>query len=296
MPRPPRIHVPDAFYHVTLRGNHRRAVFVEEGDQRLLNTIVARNLHAFDTRLHAYCWMSNHLHFLLQAGERPLANPMRNIASEFAREMQRKLETTGHFFERRYYAKLVDVDEYFLELVRYIHLNPVRAGMVANTEQFCWSSHHAYVGTRTEEFVTTDFALRMFGYNRESAVRNYLRFIDAPSGSGWSPDEIVNARAQELAPNNLFIASTALELKVKLTLDNLIDEACLRFNACRDHLDSPVRTRHLSKVRAWIASEAISRHVCSLAAVARALGRDESTLREAMRRHGSSAWIAKIDS
>ncbi len=90
--------------------------------------------------------MTNHLHLLMQVQDVPLSNPMRNIASEFARAMQRKLETTGHFFERRYHASLVDTDAYLLELIRYTHLNPVRAGIVAQPALYPWSSHHAYVG------------------------------------------------------------------------------------------------------------------------------------------------------
>ena len=168
MPRRLRIHSPGGFYHVTLRGNHRRAIFVEEGDQRLLNTVVARAVSRFDARVHAYCWMSNHIHLLLQAGSEPIANPMRNIAAEFARAMQSKLLTTGHFFERRYHATLVDNDAYLLQLIRYIHRNPVHAGMVASVGEYPWSSHHAYVGARSEAWVTVDFGLSMFAAERRT--------------------------------------------------------------------------------------------------------------------------------
>src|SRR6187399_2766342 len=156
MPRPPRIHVPNGFYHTTLRGNHRENIFVVDSDRLLLNTIVERALAKHGARIHAYCWMTNHLHLLVQVGKDPLAAPMRQIACEFARRMQAKLQTTGHFFERRYHAKLVDADSYLLELIRYIHLNPVRGGLVESPSQYRWSSHHAYLGTRSEDWVTTD--------------------------------------------------------------------------------------------------------------------------------------------
>jgi putative transposase len=162
MPRRLRVHVPGGFYHVTLRGNHQNAIFFNDGDRRLLNKIVARAIKTFETRAHAYCWMSNHFHLLLQIGTHPLARPMRQIASEYARAMQISLGTTGHFFERRYHANLVDADSYLLELVRYIHLNPVRAGIAASPSVFRWSSHHAYLGTRADDWVTTDFVLQMF--------------------------------------------------------------------------------------------------------------------------------------
>lgn len=285
MPRPPRIHVPFGFYHVTLRGNHQRAVFFHDGDQRLLNVIVARALATHSARLHAYCWMSNHLHFLIQVGADPLAGVMRAIASEFAREMQKKLDTTGHFFERRYHAKLVDVDAYFLELVRYIHLNPVRAKMVARPESHAWSSHHAYVGARDEAFVTTEFALSMFGMDPVSAIRAYLEFLGAREAQEWEP-AMMSADPALVAPlKDEFAPRSDYRPKDAATLDDLIDEACRRFEVTRERLESPVRDRYVTQVRAWIAHQAVSRYICGLAAVGRALNRDESTLREAMRIH-----------
>ncbi len=159
MPRPLRVHLPGGFYHVTLRGNHRQDIFCSDADCSLLNTIVARAVSNFGARVHAYCWMRNHIHLLLQAGDTPIAHPMRNIAAEYARAMQLKTPTTGHFFERRYHATLVDADSYLLGVIRYIHRNPVKAGAVVDPADFRWSSHHAYAGHRIESWVTTDFAL-----------------------------------------------------------------------------------------------------------------------------------------
>ena len=283
MPRPLRVHVPGGFYHVTLRGNHQQAIFVVESDRRLLNTIVARVLESTGSRLHAYCWMTNHLHLLMQVHEQPLAVPMRAIASEFARAMQEKLATTGHYFERRYHARLVDADSYFLRLLRYIHLNPVSACMVKRPELFAWSSHHVYSGARNEPWVTTDFGLRMFGQNRRSAIAAYLRFVASDDAMDWTPDAIESA--PELAADELVLPRASDRIVKRQTLAQLIAEACQRFAVAAEMLESPVRDKYLSKVRAWIAHQAAARHVCALAAVARSLNRHESTLREAMRRY-----------
>src|SRR6476659_5606783 len=177
MPRSLRIHVPGGFYHVTLRGNHQQNIFFRDCDRGLLNTIVARALEKFATRLHAYCWMSNHLHLLLQVGAEPLGRSMRQIAAEFARAMQSKLQTTGHFFERRYHATLIDVDSYLLEVVRYIHRNPIEAGITADPAAYPWSSHHEYSGVRAQPWVSTDFVLRMFSADRQRAMAEYRAFI-----------------------------------------------------------------------------------------------------------------------
>ncbi len=102
---------------------------------------------------------------------------MLRVASQYARTVQKRLRTSGHLFERRYHAALVDADEYLFELLRYIHLNPVRARMVQRIEDYPWSSHHAYLGTRSEAWLTTGFALRMFHTDTNRAVRAYRRFL-----------------------------------------------------------------------------------------------------------------------
>ena len=124
-------------------------------------------LGRFGARLHAYCYMTNHIHALIQVGETPLGRLMLRVAGRYARLTQRDLHTTGHLFEKRYYPVLVDADEYLLELLRYIHLNPVRAKMVDSPDQYPWSSHHAYMGTRHESWVSTDFALSLFHADRQ---------------------------------------------------------------------------------------------------------------------------------
>ena len=277
MPRRPRIHEPHGFFHVTLRGNHQRDLFAVAGDRSVLNSIVARVIDKYGVRLHAYCWMTNHLHLLVQAGADSLAAPMRQIACEFARRMQAKLQTTGHFFERRYHAKLVDADSYLLELIRYIHLNPVRGGLVESPSQYRWSSHHAYLGTRSEDWVTTDFALRMFSVDRARATAAYCSFLACEQAYEWSP-----AEDEPLRPPAR-VAFGLRERASRGTLEALIAEACGRFDVNPDSLSSPLRDAYLTKVRAWIAHQAKVRHIASMAAVARELGRDESTLRQAIR-------------
>ncbi len=284
MPRRLRVHVSGGFYHVTLRGNHQGNIFVEEFDRFLLNKIVARSLEKFGVELHAYCWMTNHLHMLMRVTKVPLAGPMRNIAAEFARAMQAKLSTTGHFFERRFLASLVGTDSYLLELERYIHLNAVRAGIVSSVGNFRWSSHHAYVGSRAEPWICTDFILRLFASERADAVAAYLEFIDAPCDDSL---ESIDSRFalrklnhEEKTPDT---APATGRIRVCQCLDDLISEACSRFEIEKEALNSQLRDAYLVKVRGWIAFQANKRRVATLAAVARALSRDEATLRYAMR-------------
>jgi REP element-mobilizing transposase RayT len=285
MPRRLRLHVPGGFYHVTLRGNHQQEIFFIDGDRRLLNTIVARAMQKFGARIHAYCWMTNHLHLLTKVGDEPLAAPMRQIASEYARAVQLRLETTGHFFERRYHATLVDADSYLLQLLRYIHMNPVQAGIVSDPSCYPWSSHHNYVNARSEPWVVTDFALAMFARQRVRAIARYREFLQEEGGSSWSP-EVTDRDGVAVLGSDEFIASLDSSVparRSRQTLADLILEACRRFDVDPARLESPVYDAYLVKVRAWIAHQARLRGIASLSAVARALGRHEATLRYALR-------------
>jgi len=125
--------------------------------------------------------MTNHLHALVQIGEAPLAVLMHRIARPYARYRQRQLRTTGHLFERRYKAWLVDADMYFVALLRYIHLNPVKARMVATVDECPWSSHSAYAGTATLPWLTIDFGLSLLGPTMERARQSYRTLIGMES-------------------------------------------------------------------------------------------------------------------
>ncbi len=289
MPRPLRIHMPGAFYHVTLRGNHRQDVFFCAADRERLNEIVSEVLERFNARLHAYCWMTNHIHLLIQVSDAPLGRLMLRIASRYARGVQRRLQTTGHLFERRYHCVLVDADEYLLELLRYVHLNSVRARMVDNVDDHPWSSHHAYVGARREPWVTTTFALSLFHVEPYQAIAAYRRFVHEHVGrESTSPLENVNENDARVLGSDRFLARALGESfrpRSHLTLEQLLSEACARFAVSLEDLQSPTRQRRITRVRAWIAQRAVAQRIASLSALARALNRDESTLRFALRQY-----------
>lgn len=290
MPRRPRIHAPGAFYHVTLRGNHRKPIFFCEADRELLNHIVARTLDRCQARLHAYCWMSNHVHMLLQVGDVPLGRVVLRIASSHARSVQARMETTGHLFERRYHAVMVDADRYLLTLLRYIHLNPVRAGLTATAGEYPWSSHHHYLGTRNEFWVTAGLALAMLGDDHRTAIARYRKLIECMENQEpeASPLSDLHPDDNRVLGDERFLANLALPKEAPrpgMTLDQLVGEAGRQFGLEPADLMSASRDRRLSRARAWIAHEAIARRVATTAQVARALHRDESTIRGLVEHH-----------
>jgi REP element-mobilizing transposase RayT len=146
MPRPPRIEFPGAMYHVTARGNNRARIVWEDEDRRLFLRALAWVVSRHCLELHAYCLMSNHYHLALRTPMGNLSRAMQALNSAFAVAMNRRHARVGHLFQGRYHASLVEHEPYLLELVRYVVLNPVRAGLAASPERWPWLSHRATLG------------------------------------------------------------------------------------------------------------------------------------------------------
>lgn len=290
MARALRLHVPGGFYHVTLRGNHRCPVFYAAKDRDLLDRIVERTLEDLDAKLHAYCWMTNHIHLLLQVADTPLGQVMQRIASHYARVVQRHLRTTGHLFERRYHALLVDADNYLLTLLRYIHLNPVRAGLARDPASYQWSSHCVYLGLREQGWITTEFALGLFSPRRDAARARYSEFMGIAATDRWGSGVLTpNGKNGQILGSDEFVARTARRSVNPLTprtLEDLFEECAQRFRCSKALLASANRNRRISTARAWIAIEAASSGIATVSAVARELRRSEAAIRRLMQRHG----------
>jgi REP element-mobilizing transposase RayT len=289
VPRQIRLHVPGGFYHVTLRGNHRQPIFFTEADRDLLDDVVADAIERQAARVHAYCWMTNHLHMLVQISDAPLGQLMLRIASQYARAVQRRLETTGHLFERRYHAVLVDADAYLLTLVRYIHLNPVRAGLVTAPAAYTWSSHRIYLGDQQRRWVTTGFTLRMLAEQPDKAAARYRDLMGSPEPCRWGIGNLTPHRDQpQVLGDDKFVAkftNATYRPCSSQSLEELIHECGVRFQLPPDLLTSPSRARSLAAARAWIGHEAIAGRVASIGQVARRLGRSEGAIRHLMSRH-----------
>jgi hypothetical protein len=235
--------------------------------------------------------MTNHVHMLIQVGDAPLGRLMLHIAGRYARRVQARLRTTGHLFEKRYYPVLVEADEYLLELLRYIHLNPVRARMVRHPSDYPWSSHHVYCGATSQPWVTSEFALKLFHSERNAAILAYQRFIDADvDAPGPSPLAECNPNDRRILGSDEFAANLLGEgwrPKQRKELAAIIAEACERFVVTEAALASTSTQRHLTRARAWIAHQAIVSSTTSLSAIARRFNRTEGALRQSVKLHFS---------
>lgn len=149
MPRPPRLEFENCLYHVTSRGDRKEPIFDDDIDRDLFLTIVGKGLQRLDARAFAYCLMENHYHLVIQTRRANLSDLMRHINGVYTQAQNRRHGRCGHVFQGRFHAVVVDLDSYFLEVCRYVDLNPVRAGLVANPEAWRWSSYRAHIGKAT---------------------------------------------------------------------------------------------------------------------------------------------------
>lgn len=287
MPRKPRLHVPGGVYHVILRGNHREPLFGADKDRAYLNALVDDVVVRFSLRVFAYCWMTNHLHLAVQVGDTPLEKPMQRLAMRYARHIHRDAGQAGHLFERRYRAILVDVDSYLLALVRYIHLNPVVAGMVAEPMAYRWSSHRDYLGRPTVPWVNAAFVLEMFGPAVDIARVRYARFMRSYRDEDLALFETHESRdTREMEPE---VPARRLEPTVpgpaeRETLEQIAARHCNQLGISVAELQSRSKARRLCNARLAIAREVLAAGVATLSDLARFLARSPSALSQQLAR------------
>ncbi len=179
MARPLRIEYPGAFYHVTSRGNEQKDVFKSQRDREKFLEYLESATVRYGAVVHAYCLMSNHYHLLLQTPAGNLSQIMRHINGAYTTYFNIKRKRSGHLFQGRYKAILVEFDEYAMELTRYIHLNPVRVGMVARPEEYRWSSYKNYIGqAASPTWLKIETALDYFGKKKKEAMNKYRSFVE----------------------------------------------------------------------------------------------------------------------
>ena len=178
MPAPLRISYPGAYYHVITRGNNKSDLFLDTLDRfeylKLLNSRAAE----FNVRIHAYALMTNHIHLFVETRLANISDWMFRLTLDYTKYFNLKYLRTGHLFETRFKSRLVQKDRYFLALLRYIHLNPVKAGIAAKPEDYQWSSHRAYLIGGDGVVENPSEALALFSENHGSALKQYIEFTN----------------------------------------------------------------------------------------------------------------------
>lgn len=178
MARPLRIEFPGAFYHITCRGNERNAVFKSLRDRERFLSYLGSATDRYGAVIHVYCLMDTHYHLFIETPSGNLSKIMQHINGAYTTYFNRKRERSGHLFQGRYKAILVEADEYAKELSRYIHLNPVRAGIVKTPEEYEWSSFRFYISNgKAPKWLKRDMILNYFNSRPATAMNMYKDFV-----------------------------------------------------------------------------------------------------------------------
>lgn len=180
MARAPRICFPGAIFHVIQRGNYQQEIFSDDQDRWHYLKLLLEAKKQFGIIVYGYILMPNHIHLILEiTNETPISKVVHYIAASYALYFNKKYDRIGHLFQGRFKSILVEKDNYLLELSRYLHLNPVKAGLVKRPEDYIWSSYSIYLGRRRDLLINTKFILDLFSPKKDSdRYVAYKQFVE----------------------------------------------------------------------------------------------------------------------
>lgn len=249
MSRPLRIEFPGAWYHVMNRGRRRENIFSTPEDYQTFIKVLQEAADLWGLKIAAYCLMSNHYHLLVQTPDANLSRSMRHINGIYTQRFNRHRKIEGQLFRGRYKAVLIEEDSHLLEVLRYIHRNPLRAGLVEDIKAFPWSSHHGYLSTAKKwEWLHKDFLLSMLSKKRSGQLASYRNFVslddseeterfyslkNLPSVLGgdtfkdWLKEHFQHLRFRDDVPESRLFAPTAREI---------INAVCRHFQIKKEQL------------------------------------------------------------
>ncbi|HID80875.1 MAG TPA: transposase [Chromatiales bacterium] len=203
MSRPLRLEFSGALYHVTSRGDRREDIYDDDHDRQAFLSILNDVCDTFNWVCHAYCLMSNHYHLLIETPDANLSKGMRQLNGVYTQTYNRTHGRSGHVFQGRYKAILVEKESYLLELACYIVLNPVRAGMARSARDWPWSSYRATAGqAKGVACLETDWILAAFAKRKKLATERYRKFVSEGKGQ---PSPLESVRNQVFLGGDKFV-------------------------------------------------------------------------------------------
>jgi REP element-mobilizing transposase RayT len=329
MPRGPRLDAPDVLHHVIIRGIERRRIFRCDADRRRcldrLGTVVGLG----GARLYAWCLMPNQVHALIRTGPMPLSRVIQRWAGAYAVAFNRRYARVGHLFQNRFKSIVVDEEQYLLELVRYIRLNPVRARRAIgldDLDDYPWTGHAVLVGRRAFAAQDTAFVLERFGRPPAVARQAYREFVRTavtertsldltggalrPRSGGWeylgtlrhgreqwsSDERILGARPFIRGVVGQCRSLPAAPADRAAQLHRMSVRVAERFGVTAEQIASPSLRRRVLRARAVVCHLAVTRLGFTLHSIGRALGISPQSVMRAVERGGPEiANLADIE-
>jgi putative transposase len=289
MARKPRIHFPGALYHVIARGNRRQGVFLDEKDLERFLAYLSDYKNRYAFHLYAYALMKNHLHLLLEVEDVPLSRIMQTLLFRYTRYFNRRHGEVGHLFQGRYKAILCDKDAYLLELVRYIHLNPVRAEMVKEPEDYRWTGHLSYFGRGAHDLIDEEFVLGQFSDKRSLGRRRYRQFV-WEGILGGHEEKYYRVKDQRYLGEDSFVERIEKERKeprgwvYEVPLGAICEETSIAMGITRDKLYSMTRDREGARGRGIVGYLARRISYYGVNEIAGHFGRSPQTISEGIKK------------
>jgi len=320
MPRRARLDAPGTLHHVIVRGIERRRIVNDDADRKNFIQRMGELVVGTKTCIYAWALMSNHAHLLLRSAEIGLSGFMRRLLTGYAISYNRRHRRWGHLFQNRYKSIICDEDAYFTELVRYIHLNPLRAKLVeslAQLDRYRWCGHGVVMGKIENEWQDRGYVLKWFGQKEAAAKKAYRSYVQKGidegrrpelvggglirSLGGWSAVKAMRrAGDRELSDDRIlgsgeFVERVIKEAHAKIRyqlpvkehhqkIDEFISQICKNEKVSVEELKAGSRRKDASGVRARIAVGLVKTQGVALAEVARQLGVSTSAISKIIKR------------
>ncbi|MFQ5788597.1 MAG: transposase [Thermodesulfobacteriota bacterium] len=270
-----------------LRGNGGQNIFFSDDDRIYFESLISEGIKRFGHRIHAYCWMNNHVHLAVQVANTPLSKIIQNLSFRYTKWINKRRKHPGHLFQGRYKAILIDAENYLLELVRYIHLNPVRAKLVKAPEDYKWSGHRAYLGNITCAWLTTELVLSQLADDLRTAIQKYEEFVFDGIGEGYRKEFHSGTLKGRVLGDDRFIEKVLSQgergREKRISLKKIMDVVCKKYKVRQSELSSGERSRKLSGVRTVIAYLLVEYGEGSMSEYGICINRDISTLSNGVR-------------
>jgi putative transposase len=278
MARRPRVFAAGLLYHVIVRGNQRRKTFRHDDDYRAYLDRLEKYRSQCQVRIYAYCLMPNHVHLLVETGSTPLAKFMQGVQQSYTQYFNRRYRKVGHLFQGRYKAIICDRDKYLLALIRYIHLNAVRAKLAIRPERYRYSGHNSYLRNETDKIVEATPVLKLMG-----GEKAYERFVLAGMGEEHN-EAYYSVKDQRFLGEEGFgeeISRDVEEIskpKRKKPIETVFKEIARRVKASPELIRSKDRRWDISHKRAEAVAILVRECGYGVSEVAKYLGRDQANV------------------
>ena len=318
MPRQARLDTPGALHHIMVRGINKSAIFMDDQDRSQFLIRLGQKILETQSSVYAWVLMETHVHLLVRSGQKGISALMRKLLTWYAQYYNRRHRRTGHLFENRYKSILCEEEGYLLALVRYIHLNPIRAKLVNTIEEldrYPWSGHRVVIGKDEYPWMGRAYILGQFARTKKKAIRAYQLFVQDGLGEGrrpeltggglirsqggWSQVLALRSKGEKESSDERVLGSGEFvdqilqevedrqlrQMKLRRrggSIEDIIQEECKKQKVSEQELRKGSRRGIVSEVRAEIACRSKDELGISGAEIARYLGVNTSSITRAL--------------